>query len=163
MLVPKADELVANAYRHDGKAGAKEFFEQGFRAVFARAREVAQPDYPITVYYAFKQSESDGAGQSSTGWETLLEGMIRAGWEITSTWPMRSERSGRMLGLKTNALASSIVLSLRPRSSTGSSVDRRGFIAALHAELPVALRHLQQALQQRAIVAIGDQSPLPAS
>lgn len=144
MLVPKAEELVANPYRHDGKAGAKEFFEQGFRSVFARARELARPDYPITVYYAFKQSEADAAGEASTGWETLLEGMIRAGWEITSTWPMRSERSGRMLSLKTNALASSIVLSLRPRTSTGASVDRRGFIAALHNELPTALRRLQQ-------------------
>ncbi len=144
MLVPKAEELVANPYRHNGKSGAKEFFEKGFRAVFARAKELARPDYPITVYYAFKQSETDAAGEASTGWETLLEGMIQAGWEITSTWPMRSERSGRMLSLKTNALASSIVLSLRPRTSTGVSVDRRGFIAALHAELPVALRRLQQ-------------------
>lgn len=144
MLVPKADELVANPYRHDGKAGAKEFFEQGFRAFFSRARELARQDFPITVYYAFKQSESDDSGEASTGWETLLEGMIQAGWEITSTWPMRSERSGRMLSLKKNALASSIVLSLRPRALTGTSVDRRGFIEALHAELPAALRRLQQ-------------------
>jgi len=51
-------------------------------------------DYPITVYYAFKQSESDDEGEASTGWETLLDGMIRSGWEITSTWPLRSERAG---------------------------------------------------------------------
>lgn len=144
MLVPKSDELVANPYRHDGKVGAKEFFEKGFRSVFAKARETALQDFPITVYYAFKQSESGDDGEVSTGWETLLDGMIRSGWEITSTWPIRSELSNRMVGSDTNALASSIVLSLRPRPDTAESTDRRGFISALQAELPDALRKLQQ-------------------
>lgn len=144
MLVPKVEELVANPYRHNGKSGAKEFFEDGFRAVFSRAREVAREDFPITVYYAFKQSESDGQGEASTGWETLLEGMISSGWEITSTWPMRSEKVGRMVSIGTNALASSIVLSLRPRGEGASTTDRRGFIAALESELPHALKKLQQ-------------------
>lgn len=146
MLVPKADELVANPYRHDGKDGAKKFFEDGFRAVFARARQTASADFPITVYYAFKQSETDANGEASTGWETLLDGMIRAGWEITSTWPIRSERSARAVGLGTNALASSIVLSLRPRPENAGTTDRRGLIAALEGELPGALRKLQQGL-----------------
>jgi putative DNA methylase len=144
VLVPKAEELVANPYRHDGKVGARKFFEDGFRNVFARAREQAFEEFPITVYYAFKQSESDEKGEASTGWETLLEGMIRAGWEITSTWPMRTEGSGRMISIGTNALASSIVLSLRPRPDGAPTTDRRGFIAALEAELPDALRRLQQ-------------------
>lgn len=144
LLVPKAEELVANPYRHGGKNGAKEFFENGFRDVFARARRSAFPNFPITVYYAFKQSESDTVGEASTGWETLLEGMIRAGWEITSTWPIRSERTARSIGLGTNALASSIVLSLRPRADSIATVDRRGFITTLEAELPGALRKLQQ-------------------
>ncbi|MGO9899678.1 MAG: DUF1156 domain-containing protein [Solirubrobacteraceae bacterium] len=144
MLVPKAEELVANPYRHDGRNGARVFFEDGFRRVFARAREFALADYPITVYYAFKQSEADDDGTSSTGWETLLDGMIRSGWAITATWPMRSERGGRMLSVGTNALASSIVLALRPRPDDAPTADRRGLIAALHEELPNALRKLQQ-------------------
>lgn len=144
MLVPKAEELVANPYRHDGRDGAKEFFEDGFRKVFKRARDAALNDLPITVYYAFKQSESDDDGESSSGWETLLEGMVHSGWEITSTWPLRSERSGRMLGVGTNALASSIVLSLRPRAVDAPTTDRRGLIANLQSELPQALRDLQQ-------------------
>ena len=144
MLVPKAEELVANPYRHDGKDGAKDFFEDGFRKVFARARDHANANFPITVYYAFKQSESDYDGEASTGWETLLDGMVRGGWEITSTWPMRSERGGRMISVGTNALASSIVLSLRPRPDAASTTDRRGLIDALQAELPYALRELQQ-------------------
>lgn len=144
VLVPKAEELVANPYRHDGKEGAKKFFEDGFREVFAHAREGALAGYPITVYYAFKQSDSSEDGEASTGWETLLDGMIQSGWAITATWPMRSELSNRMLSHGTNALASSIVLALRPRPDDASTTDRRGFIAALQAELPSALRDLQQ-------------------
>lgn len=144
MLVPKSEELVANPYRQGGKSGAKEFFEDGFRNVFAHARQAATEDYPITVWYAFKQSDSSTDGESSTGWETLLEGMIRSGWEITSTWPARSELSNRMIASGTNALASSIVLSLRPRPKEAPTTDRRGFIAALESELPSALRKLQQ-------------------
>ncbi len=144
LLVPKAEELVANPYRHGGMDEAEHFFEEGFRKVFARARAAALDDYPVTVYYAFKQSEVDERGVASTGWETLLEGMISSGWEITATWPMRSERVGRMISVGTNALASSIVLSLRPRPEYSPTTDRRGFIAALELELPDALRKLQQ-------------------
>lgn len=144
MLVPKAQELVANPYRHGGKDGAQSFFEEGFREVFRRARESALPEYPITVYYAFKQSEATEAGEASTGWETLLEGMIRSGWSVTATWPVRSERGGRMLSIGTNALASSIVLALRPRPDDAPRTDRRRFIARLKDELPRALKDLQQ-------------------
>jgi putative DNA methylase len=144
MLVPKTAELVANQFRHGGKAGAEKFFEDGFRSVFAHARSSASAEFPITVYYAFKQSDADDRGEASTGWEKLLEGMIRSGWEITSTWPLRSERGGRMISIGTNALASSIILSLRPRPEATPNTDRRGFIAALEAELPDALRKLQQ-------------------
>lgn len=144
MLVPKAEELVANPYRHGGKDGAHEFFEDGFREVFRKAREHAYDDFPITVYYAFKQQDTSKDGQASTGWETLLEGMIRSGWQITATWPMRSELGNRMLSQGTNALASSIVLALRPRPDDAPRTDRRGFISALKAELPGELRKLQQ-------------------
>lgn len=144
MLVPKAEELVANPYRHGGPSGAKEFFESGFEHVFAHAREAAQDDYPITVYYAFKQSESDDSGEASTGWETILGSMVRAGWTVTATWPVRSELSNRMIASGTNALASSVVLALRPRPEGAPITDRRGFIAAMRRELGPALRELQQ-------------------
>jgi putative DNA methylase len=144
LLVPKADELVANPYRQKGKDGAKEFFERGFHDVFANARVGALPNFPITVYYAFKQSDVSDDGEASTGWETLLDGMIGSGWEITGTWPLRSERGGRMVSLGTNALASSIVLVLRPRPDDAATADRREFIADLRAELPERLRELQQ-------------------
>jgi putative DNA methylase len=143
MVTPKSAELVAEPFRH-GK-NAAQFFEQGFQQVFARFCQSMQTDYPITVYYAFKQSEEDDeAGQASTGWETLLEGMLHAGWTVTATWPVRTERAGRSVGLGTNALASSIVLACRPRPVDAGFTDRRGLINALREEFPHALRNLEQ-------------------
>ncbi|GAA4811532.1 DUF1156 domain-containing protein [Tomitella cavernea] len=144
MLVPKSEELVANPYRHNGKERAHQFFEDGFRDIFRRAREFALTDFPITVYYAVKQSESTSDGEVSTGWETILEGIVGTGWVVTATWPMRTEGSGRLLARGTNALASSIVLSLRPRPENAPSIDRRGFLAVLKDELPTKLKELQQ-------------------
>jgi putative DNA methylase len=144
ILVPKAEELVANPYRHGGREGAEKFFETGFEHVFARAREGASEDFPVTLFYAFKQAELEAEGVTSTGWATILEGMIREGWAITATWPVRSERSGRMISVGTNALASSIVLVLRPRHETAGQTTRRGFLAALRRELPDALEKLRQ-------------------
>ena len=144
MLTPKAEELVANPYRHDGKEGAARFFVEGFNSVFARIRQGALPSVPLTVYYAYKQQDADTEGTTSTGWHTLLDGLISTGWEITATWPVRSERSGRMLSVGTNALASSIVLACRPRPENAESTTRRGFVARLKSELPDALRTLLQ-------------------
>ncbi|WP_311324193.1 DUF1156 domain-containing protein [Corynebacterium matruchotii] len=145
MLTPKADELVANPYRHDGKQGAEKFFIEGFNSVFHRIREDdANPDVLMTVYYAYKQQDSGKDGTSSTGWHTLLDGLIQSGWEITATWPMRSELKNRMLSQGTNALASSILLACRPRPADARAVARRAFVAALKSELPEALRTLMQ-------------------
>lgn len=145
VLTPKADELVANPYRHDGKKGAEEFFVSGFNEVFSRIRRSARPDVPLTVYYAYKQQATNGDDTASTGWETLLDGLIHTGWEITATWPMRSELSNRMIGSGANALASSIVLACRPRPATAPSISRRDFTGILRDELPEALRRLKQA------------------
>ena len=145
MLTPKADELVANPYRHDGKQGAERFFVEGFNSVFRRIREgEANPDVPMTVYYAYKQQDRGKDGTSSTGWHTLLDGLIQSGWEITATWPMRSEAKNRLLAHGTNALASSILLACRPRPAEARAVARRAFVAALKSELPEALRTLMQ-------------------
>jgi putative DNA methylase len=143
LAVPKTEELVANPYRHGGADGAREYFEAGFRQVFASARANAFDDYPIAVYYAFKQSDSSDDGDVSSGWETLLDGMVQTGWQITATWPMRTEGSGRLRAVASNALASSIILALRPRSENAPATDRPGFIAALKAELGQALDKLQ--------------------
>lgn len=144
MLTPKAEELVANPYRHEGKEGAAQFFVEGFNSVFARIRQGAAPSIPLTIYYAYKQQDAAADGTTSTGWHTLLDGLISTGWEITATWPVRSERKGRLLSIGTNALASSIVLACRPRPENAESTTRRGFVARLKSELPDALRTLMQ-------------------
>jgi putative DNA methylase len=142
MLTPKTDELVANPFRHEN---ADKFFEDGFAAVFRHVCESASTVYPISVFYAFKQYETDtGGDHASTGWETLLEGMITSGWAVTGTWPVRTELGNRMRGIGSNALASSVVLACRPRPSDAGFTDRRGLINALREEFPDALRKLEQ-------------------
>jgi hypothetical protein len=144
MLTPKAEELVANPYRHDGKEQAAEFFVNGFNTVFGRIRQGANPDVPMTVYYAYKQQDNGKEGKTSTGWHTLLDGLIGAGWEVTATWPVRSELTNRMLSQGTNALASSIVLACRPRPDDAPTTTQRAFVQRMKAELPDALRTLMQ-------------------
>ncbi|GAA4227925.1 DUF1156 domain-containing protein [Actinomadura meridiana] len=144
MLTPKAQELIANTYRQGGKDEAKKFFEDGYRRMFTSIRPDAPLSFPMAVFYAFKQAESSELGKVSTGWATLLEAMIGAGWSITATWPVRTERVVRMLGNKSNALASSVVLACRPRGEHAPVIDRRGLINKLQEELPAALGGLRQ-------------------
>jgi len=153
MLTPKAEELVATPYRFGGnREKAKRFFESGLRQSFEKIRKKANQNFPITVYYAFKQAESEGGmvdanGKqivASTGWETMLQGLLQTGFQVTGTWPMRTERSARSVGLGTNALASSIVLACRPRPDDAPMTTRRDFINALKQELPKALKTLQE-------------------
>lgn len=144
MAVPKADELVAAAYRHGGKDAAENFFLTGMTAALHNLAQQAHPAFPVTIYYAFKQSETkDESGTSSTGWETFLQAVFTAGFAIVGTWPMRSELANRMIASGTNALASSIVLVCRKRAADAPTATRRDFVAALHRELPVSLRRMQ--------------------
>ena len=145
MAVPKAEELVATPHRHGTKAKAEAFFMNGMTRAMERLVQQAHIGFPTTIYYAFKQSESrNDRGVSSTGWETFLEALISAGFGITGTWPMRTELANRMIGMGSNALASSVVLVCRKRSADASIATRRAFIAGLKAELPPALVHLQR-------------------
>jgi putative DNA methylase len=110
-----------------------------------RLTEQAHPAFPVTIYYAFKQSESDDdEGTTSTGWDTFLDAVIHAGFAVSGTWPMRTELSNRMIGSGTNALASSIVLVCRKHTSDAPTATRREFVTALKSELPAALVHLQR-------------------
>jgi putative DNA methylase len=68
--VPKAEELVASPYRHGSKDKAESFFLGGMTQAMHQLAEQAHPGFPVTVYYAFKQSESESEVRvSSTGWE----------------------------------------------------------------------------------------------
>ena len=149
LLTPKAGELVATPYRFDGgREEARRFFETGLGQATAHMRAAQAPDYPMTLFYAYKQAETatDGGGNgttASTGWETILSGIVTGGFAITGTWPVRSELGNRMLASGTNALASSIVLACRPRPDDAPVATRRDFGAALKRELPGAIRRLQ--------------------
>jgi putative DNA methylase len=137
---PKTEELVAIPQRHGGKEGAELFFLNGMSSAIHRLAELAHPAFPVTVYYAFKQSEtSEKDGTASTGWETFLNAVISAGFSITGTWPIRTELMTRMTGADTNALASSIALVCRKRSPDAPTISRREFIRELNAVLPEAL------------------------
>jgi putative DNA methylase len=147
LAVPKAEELVATPYRHGSKEKAEVFFLGGMTQAMRRLAEQAHPAFPVTIYYAFKQSEteSDGeGGTASTGWDTFLEAVIRAGFAISGTWPIRTERAIRSISIGTNALASSIVLVCHTRPANAPTATRREFVTALKAELPDALIHLQR-------------------
>jgi len=144
LAVPKAEELVATAYRHGSKEKAEIFFLDGMTQAMHRLAEQAHPAFPVTIYYAFKQAESnDAEGTTNTGWDTFLAAVIEAGFAISGTWPMRTEMSNRMIGSGTNALASSIVIVCRQRVANAPTATRREFASALKAELPQALAHLQ--------------------
>ncbi|QWL57200.1 DUF1156 domain-containing protein [Aeromonas jandaei] len=144
MAVPKAEELVATPYRHGGKEGAEAFFLDGMGKAIHQLAEQAHPAFPVTIYYAFKQSETKADGTSSAGWETFLQAVIDAGFAINGTWPVRTEKEGRAIGNGANALASSVVLVCNKRAANADSISRRQFIRELNRVLPEALDEMTQ-------------------
>jgi len=142
---PKAEELVATPDRHGGKEMAEAFFLAGMTQAMRCIAEHAHPAFPVTIYYAFKQSETSGDnGTASTGWETFLDAVIQAGFATSGTWPIRTELGNRTRSMGSNALASSIILVCRKRSANALTATRREFVTALKAQLPPALAHLQR-------------------
>ena len=155
IAAPKAAELVAFPHRHlDTNSGPEEFFVEGMTRAMHRLAEKTHPAFPVTIYYAYKQSETDGSGgTSSTGWVTFLEAVIRAGFAISGTLPMRTEGEKRMRAAESNALASSIVLICRPRPINAPTISRRSFLRELDQELPQVIDEMTKGLG-------GDRSPI---
>lgn len=139
MAVPKDEELVATPGRHGGRGPAEQFFLDGMRQAIKSLSQQAHPSAPITIYYAFKQSDTEDDGTVSTGWGTFLEAVLDAGLCITGTWPVRTENSSRMRGMASNALASSVVLVCRPRHKESGVISRRQLVRMLNETLPIAL------------------------
>jgi putative DNA methylase len=154
VLVPKMEELVASDFRYGSKEAAKDHFEEGFKTAFKNFKEGLDPRFPLTVYYAFKQDEAeesdedDNAGNNdiglTTGWETLLEGLVSGGFTITATWPIKASQKWRMVARDTNSLTSYIVLACRPRPEDAPSITRREYLQILKRELPNAIEVLQK-------------------
>ena len=145
LAVPKSNELVATPYRHGTKEKAGTFFLDGMNRAMRRLADQNHVAFPVTIYYAFKQSEARGdAGTVSSGWETFLDAVICSGFAISGTWPLRTELRNRMIGNNTNVLASSVVLVCRPRAANAPSATRREFQEALRTEFPRAMTYLQR-------------------
>jgi len=150
LLSPKEPELIASPHRHNGSnEAAEKHFRDGFSLAFGNMNKIAHADVPMTVYYAFKQQEDDTdeeeTQRASTGWETMLEGLVDAGFQITGTWPIRTTKKARSVARKTNALASAVVLVARQRSTGAAMATRKEFASVLRKELPAAFAALTQA------------------
>lgn len=146
LAVPKAEELVATAYRHGGREEAEAFFLKGMTKAMARIADQASECFPISIYYAFKQSETNAStGTSSTGWETFLAAVLQSGLAISGTWPVRTEREGRSIGIGANALASSVVLVCKRRDPSALALSRSAFRRELRHCLPKAIKELERA------------------
>lgn len=143
LATPKAEEMIANRYRAGSKAQAEQHFESSMAEFMGRVAEAQPAGVPATIYYAYKATEANEGEVRSTGWDTFLQAVLDAGMRVTATWPMRTEKPGRMIAVDTNALASSIVLACRPRETAAPMASRGEFVAALRAELPEAVRKLQ--------------------
>lgn len=143
MATPKTEELVATPYRFGGdKKSAFNFFEKGMTTAFSQIYKYANDEYPTSIYYAYKQQDSEEG--TSSGWETMLEAIIKSGFTIDGTWPLRTEKLGRTNSIGSNALASSIVLICRKRAQDASQTTRRNLINTLRRELRPALKKLQE-------------------
>lgn len=153
VAVPKSEELIASPYRHGSKDAAESFFLSGMTDAMRKLARHSHPCVPLTIYYAFKQSETNASGTTSSGWETFLGAVLGAGLSVTGTWPMKTEGDNRRIGVGTNALASSIILVCRPRSENAPSISRREFIRELNRVLPIALDEMTKGVGE-------DQSPV---
>lgn len=143
IATPKSDELIAVPYRHgNSKKEAADFFLDGMTVAMRNLANRANPAFPVTIYYAFKASETSDSQTSNTGWETFLEAVIRAGFSITGTWPMRTELANKLIGIQANVLASSIVIVCRKRDDDAEEVSRNDFVNELNAVMPEALRDM---------------------
>jgi putative DNA methylase len=145
LATPKTDELVATPARHGGSSQAEEFFVKGMREAIEQLEKTADPAFPATIYYAFKQSEIEAEGLTSKGWATFLEAIVAAGYAVVGTWPVRTERTNRIRAMGSNALANSVVLVCRKKDPTADTITRAEFIRALKRELPPAIAELQAA------------------
>ena len=145
LSVPKSEELVADRMRHEGAEKAESFFLKGMQEAISVMQRASAPEFPTTIYYAFKQSEMTQEGISSTGWASFLTSVLNANYSVIGTWPMRTERSARMRAIGSNALANSVVMVCRKRDVEAETITRAEFIRALKRELAPAIAELQSA------------------
>jgi len=114
-VTPKDEELVQEAIYHGGtKAAAKQFYEDGMAQAFAEMHRVLRDDGIAVIMFAHKQSSA---------WETLVAALVRAGFQVTASWPLSTE-GRRLQSYRAVALASSVYLVCRKRAD--GEMGRRG-------------------------------------
>ena len=138
ILTPKSEEIVAAPIFDN----SRQWFEDSLRKTLTRIRTSCNNDYPSSIFYPYKQQQEQRGGQGSTGWETMLNSIVSADFQIVGTWPMRTELANRPRSLGSNALASSVVLVCRPRPDDAPTCSRRQFLSQLKEELPKSLDQL---------------------
>jgi hypothetical protein len=136
-LTPKAEELtVTTVVDENSTPKTGEFFFQGMAHAFAQGRRVLRDDGIAGVVFAHKTTE---------GWESLLTGMLNAGFVITASWPITTEMATRMVARDTAALAGSVHLVCRPRPADAGVGDWSEVKAAMEKRirewLPMLLKH----------------------
>ena len=139
LLVPKGQEMIA-APRFENPT---ERFEEMMGSALHLIRERSSQEFPLSIFYAYKQEDENREGRASTGWDTMLSALVSAGFQIVGTWPMRTEGQGRLRAIDSNALASSVILVCRMRDTDAPVATRREFVNALRSELPTALHRMQ--------------------
>ena len=138
ILTPKDEEMTAVATRFDD---SRERFEDLLSKTLLLIKNRCSPEFPSSIFYAYKQQEQERDGIASTGWETMLTALVNTGFQIAGTWPMRTELTNRPRSLGANALASSVILVCRPRQDNPTA-SRQQFLSELAQELPPALEAL---------------------
>jgi putative DNA methylase len=149
VLTPKAAELVADPHRHGGGEAARRRFLEGMEEALRQVRRRGRPDLPLVLFYALRQSRpaaaEGGGARAAVGWAAMLDSLLGAGFQITGTWPLRTEHAGRRRSLGSNTLGSSIVLVCRRRGDDAPEATLGEVARQLRRELPRAVGQLAAA------------------
>ncbi len=146
-LTPKANECILDPGppAEDGPNKDRNYFESTIQAALADARRTLKPEGIAIVIFAHK---------GTAGWEALLNALVNAGWTVTASWPIDTERASRMRAKNSAVLASSVHLVCRPRENPdGSSrTEQVGVWRDVLAELPKRIHDWMPRLADEGVV-----------
>jgi adenine-specific DNA methylase len=141
-LTPKERQAVVY---HPGSKEEKNRYERLMGEALSEGRRILKPSGIGVVVFAHK---------STSGWETMLQAIISAGWTVTASWPIDTERGGRMNAYETASLASSVHLVCRPRENPDGSIrtEEIGDWRDILAELPRRIHYWMPRLANEGVV-----------
>lgn len=146
-LTPKAEECIMDPGppAEGGVSKDRAYFEASMQAALGEARRALRPDGVGVVIFAHK---------GTAGWEALLSALVNAGWTVTASWPIDTERAARMRAKDSAVLGSSVHLVCRPRENPDGSLRETevGDWREVLAELPKRIHDWMPRLAQEGIV-----------